>query len=170
MLGKPGPGMVLVSMRTDDDRPSRPSSTPPTTPTLKASPRPTGSPPRSRVSLSQTGEGSGFNSQTFGSAYQISRPTQPTTGGQQRIRRKHVGWDYSGLMLAARMTLPHFSVSSATNFSHSAGVIGSGSAPKSASRAFNVGSARAALISLLSFSTISAGVFLGEATPYGVLA
>src|SRR5262249_61375280 len=32
----------------------------------------------------------------------------------------------SGLMLAARITLPHFSVSSATSFPNSAGVIGMG--------------------------------------------
>src|SRR6266849_3717488 len=76
---------------------------------------------------------------------------------------------HSALMLAARTTLPHFSVSAATNFSNSARVIGIGSAPKSASRAFNFGSARAAIISLLSFWTISVGVFLGAPTPYHVL-
>ena len=41
--------------------------------------------------------------------------------------------------------------------------------PRSASRAFILGSARAALISLLSLSMISAGVFLGAPTPYQVL-
>ena len=39
------------------------------------------------------------------------------------------------------------------------------SPPRSASRAFILGSARAALISLLSLSTISAGVFFGAPTP-----
>jgi hypothetical protein len=42
--------------------------------------------------------------------------------------------------------------------------------PKSASRAFILGSARPALISLLSLSTISAGVFLGAPTPHQLLA
>jgi hypothetical protein len=65
----------------------------------------------------------------------------------------------SGLMLAARITLLHFSVSSAMSFPKSAGEPGSGVPPRSTSRALIVGSARAALISLLSVSTISAGVF-----------
>ena len=38
--------------------------------------------------------------------------------------------DHSALMLAARITLPHFSVSSATSFPNSAGVIGMGSPAK----------------------------------------
>src|SRR6516165_2925243 len=78
--------------------------------------------------------------------------------------------DHSALMLAARITLPHFSVSAAMNFPKSAGEPGRGVPPKSASRAFIFGSARAALISLLSFSTISAGVFLGAPTPLHPLA
>src|SRR5207253_2640578 len=75
---------------------------------------------------------------------------------------------YSGLMLAARITLPHFSVSSAMSLAKSAGESASTSPPTSASRALSLGSARPALISLLSFSTISAGVFLGAPTPYHV--
>src|SRR3989442_1145911 len=78
--------------------------------------------------------------------------------------------DHPGLMPANLVTLAHFSVSSATNLPKSAGVIGIGLASKSANRPFIVGSARAALISLLSFSTISAGVFLGAPTPYHTLA
>src|SRR5262245_21501897 len=77
---------------------------------------------------------------------------------------------HSGLMLAARITLPHFSVSSAMNLPKSAGVIGIGVPPKSSSRAFIFGSARAALVSLLSFSTMSAGVFLGAQMPYQIVA
>jgi hypothetical protein len=73
-------------------------------------------------------------------------------------------------MLAARITLAHFSVSLTTKLSNSAGVIVIGSAPISANRVFNLGSARAALISLLSLSTISVGVFLGTPTPYHMLA
>jgi len=41
------------------------------------------------------------------------------------------------------------------NFPNSVGIIGIGSAPKFANFAFNAGSARTALISLLSLSTIS---------------
>src|SRR6516162_3450552 len=77
---------------------------------------------------------------------------------------------HSGLMLAARITLPHFSVSSAMNLPKSAGEPASIVPPKSASRAFILGSARPALISLLSLSTISTGVFLGAPTPNHTLA
>ncbi len=50
--------------------------------------------------------------------------------------------------------------------SNSAGEPGSGSPPMAARRAFMPGSAIPALISLLSLSTISAGVFLGAHMPY----
>ena len=73
-------------------------------------------------------------------------------------------------MLAARITLAHFSVSSAMSSPKSAGEPGSAVAPHSASRAFILGSARAALTSVLSFATISAGVFLGAPMPYQELA
>src|SRR5262249_34538939 len=72
---------------------------------------------------------------------------------------------YSGLMPANLITLAHFSVSSAINFPKSAGEPGSTAAPCSANRALIVGSARPALISLLSLSTLSVGVFLGAPTP-----
>jgi hypothetical protein len=67
-------------------------------------------------------------------------------------------------------TLPHFSVSSAISLLKSAGEPGSTVPPRSASRAFIFGSARPALISLLSFSTISVGVFLGAPKPAHALA
>ena len=67
----------------------------------------------------------------------------------------------SALMLRARITLPHFSVSSAIILPKSAGESASTSPPRSARRALILGSARPALISLLSFSTISAGVAFG---------
>src|SRR5262249_4534852 len=70
---------------------------------------------------------------------------------------------YSGLMLAARITLPHFSVSSAMNLPKSAGVIGIGRPPRSASRAFIVGSARAAGVSPFRLSTVGAWCILGHA-------
>jgi hypothetical protein len=68
------------------------------------------------------------------------------------------------------ITFAHFSVSAAMNFPNSAGVIDIGSAPMSAKRAFAWGSARAALISLLSFWTISDGVLAGAPTPNHPLA
>src|SRR5262245_29783123 len=78
--------------------------------------------------------------------------------------------DHSGLMLAARTTLAHFSVSSAMNLPNSAGDIGIGTPPRSASRFLIVGSARPALIASLSLSTISVGVFLGAPMPNQALA
>src|SRR6516225_3562294 len=76
----------------------------------------------------------------------------------------------SALMLSARTTLLHFSVSAAMNLPKSAGAPASAVPPRSASRAFNLGSASAALISLLSMSMISTGVFFGMPTPYQLLA
>src|SRR5215475_13132613 len=88
--------------------------------------------------------------------------------GTDARRRMHTA--QSGLMLAARMTLPHFSLSAAMSSPKSAGDPGRSSPPCSASFAFIVGSASAALISLLSLSTISAGVALGAPTPNQMLA
>jgi len=62
---------------------------------------------------------------------------------------------HSALMLRARMSLPHFSVSSAMSLPKSAGESASTSPPRLASRALILGSARPALISLLSMSMIS---------------
>src|SRR6516225_5945872 len=53
-----------------------------------------------------------------------------------------VGEDYSALILAARMTLPHFSVSLAMNLAKSAGEPASAVAPHSARRAFTWGSSK----------------------------
>src|SRR5262245_38307767 len=72
---------------------------------------------------------------------------------------------HCGLMLAARITLAHFSVSAVMRRPKSAGDPASGSPPRSATLAFILASTRPALISLLSFSTISTGVFLGAPTP-----
>src|SRR6516162_689151 len=72
---------------------------------------------------------------------------------------------HSGLMLAARITLAHFSVSSEMSLPKSAGEPGSVLAPSSAIRDLILGSVRAALISWLSLSTISVGIFFGAATP-----
>src|SRR5262249_28086010 len=57
---------------------------------------------------------------------------------------------YSGLMLAARITLAHFAVSSAMSVPKAAGVSANAVPPKSAKRALIFGSASAAAISLLS--------------------
>src|SRR5262245_25324152 len=78
--------------------------------------------------------------------------------------------DHSGLMLAARITLPHFSVSSAMSLPESAGVPDNALPPTSARRGLNVGSTSATLISLLSLPMISAGVPVRTPTPYQVLA
>src|SRR5262249_8002729 len=76
----------------------------------------------------------------------------------------------SGLMLAVWITFPHFSLSAAMNLPKSAADPGRSLPPCSARLAFIVGSASAALISLLSLSTISAGVALGAPTPNQMLA
>ena len=72
-------------------------------------------------------------------------------------------------MPANLITFAHFSVSSAISCPKAAGVRAS-APPRSRSRGFILGSARAALISLLSFSMISVGVLLGAPIPYHPLA
>src|SRR5215467_7682431 len=67
----------------------------------------------------------------------------------------------SALTPANLTPLAHFSVSLATNCPNWTGVIGIGTPPISARRAITLGSVSTALISLFSFSTMSAGVFLG---------
>src|SRR5262249_35054189 len=84
-----------------------------------------------------------------------------TSGGRTR---------YSGLMLAVRITMAHFSVSATTSLLKSEGDPGNTSAPSSAKRAFSVGCARPALISLLRVSMIVEDVLRGATTPYHVLA
>src|SRR5712671_2601733 len=94
---------------------------------------------------------------------------QRTGAGVVRISEymecRGVGACYSALMLAARITLPHLSVYSTMNLPKSAGIIGIGTLPRSAIRLLILGSSRPALISLLSLSMISAGVFLGAPRP-----
>src|SRR5262249_60257489 len=77
---------------------------------------------------------------------------------------------YSSLMLAARITLPHFSVSSPMNLPNSFGEVGNAVAPSSAIRALILGSPSAALISVLSLWMISAGVSFGAPRPPQALA
>src|SRR5262245_2883011 len=82
-----------------------------------------------------------------------------------QLRRLH-----SGLILAAWTTCPHFSVSPTMSLPKSAAEPISTVAPKSESLVLIFGSTRAALISLLSLSTIAGGVFLGAPTPRKLLA
>src|SRR5262249_52635920 len=69
--------------------------------------------------------------------------------------------DQSSLAPDNFTTLPHFSVSSTMSLPKSAGEPVSAMPPRSVSRAFILGSATPASISLLSLSMISTGVFLG---------
>src|SRR4051812_43193769 len=71
-----------------------------------------------------------------------------------------------GLTLANLTTLLHFSVSSAIIFANWPGDPGNSVPPSSTSFDFIFGSARNALISLLSKSTIGAGVAFGTPMPY----
>src|SRR5947207_7883420 len=73
--------------------------------------------------------------------------------------------DQSTLMFAARTTLAHFSVVSARSLAKSTGDPASAVPPRSASRALTLASPRIALISWLSLSTISVGVFFGAPQP-----
>src|SRR5438128_1743929 len=73
-------------------------------------------------------------------------------------------------MPANLITLPHFSVSSVISLPKSPGEPRSRVPPNSASRALILGSVRTALISLLSLSTISAGVPVGAPAPHQELA
>jgi len=75
---------------------------------------------------------------------------------------------YSGLAPEALTTLPHFSVSLEMSVPNSANEPLSGTPPSSEIRACSFGSARPALISLLSLSMIGIGVFFGAPTPYQI--
>src|SRR5262245_46049628 len=77
---------------------------------------------------------------------------------------------HSGLSPVNFTPLPHLSVSSAMSRPNAAGEPASGSPPFSANFALIVGSLSAALISRLSLSMTSTGVFLGAAMPYHWLA
>src|SRR5216683_5744871 len=78
--------------------------------------------------------------------------------------------DQSALTPANFTTLPHFSVSSTMSLPKSLGEPVSAMPPRSASRAFILGSATPASISLLSLPMISTGVLLGAPTPNHPLA
>src|SRR5262245_57441564 len=78
--------------------------------------------------------------------------------------------DQSGFAPENMTTLAHFSVSATIILPKSSGEPASVMPPRSAKRAFNLGSASPALISLLSLSTISAGVAFGAPMPRNALA
>src|SRR5262245_1987660 len=88
----------------------------------------------------------------------------------EREIREYLPASYSALRLAARITLPHFSISPATKVLNLSGVFATAVAPKSAKRALMSEFANPAFVSLLSLSTISIGVFLGTPTPFQPLA
>ena len=67
-------------------------------------------------------------------------------------------WPHSGLILAARITLLHFSVSSTTSLPKAAGEPIKGMFPKLVSCAFRLESPRPSLISAFSLSMTSGGV------------
>src|SRR5262249_31722362 len=102
--------------------------------------------------------------------YLAQSPCAPPRTHVRHSYRPETGDGHSGLMFAARITLAHFSVSSAISLPKSAGEPASTVPPRSASRAFILGSARAAVISLLSMSRIAPGVPLGARRPNQPLA
>ena len=73
-------------------------------------------------------------------------------------------------MLAARITLAHFSVSSAMSLPKSAGEPIKHRAAQVGKPCLDLGVGEARVDLLLSLSTISAGVFLGAPTPNQALA
>jgi hypothetical protein len=91
-------------------------------------------------------------------------------GGHFWLGRPAALGHQSGLRPANFTTLAHFAVSSASNLPYAAGGPISTDEPKSANFAPSLGSASPALISLLSLSTISAGVSLGAPMPLEELA
>src|SRR5262249_7856791 len=99
--------------------------------------------------------------------YAWSDPLGASQSGRIRVtavRTRHPR-RHRGLMFAKRITFAHFSVSVAMNLPKSPGVMGIGTDPRSAIRGLIAGSAIAALISRLSMSMISAGVFFGAPKP-----
>src|ERR1700738_1690494 len=88
-------------------------------------------------------------------------------GGAADSRNVRHAWGraYSGLIPANLITLPNFSISSEISLPNSAGELASATPPKSVIRDMIFGSVRPILISLLSLSMNSTGVFLGAPMP-----
>src|ERR1700719_3386062 len=92
-------------------------------------------------------------------------------GGQySKTDRARYPRDQSALAPENFTTFAHFCVSSEMKVPNSADEPVSIMPPSSVSLVFSLGSARPALISLLSLSMTSVGVFFGAPTPYQVLA
>src|SRR5215510_1936253 len=100
----------------------------------------------------------------------VGKPERPRFRGTGFMECGRLSPPQSALTPANFTTFPHFSVSSTMSLPKSAGEPVSAVPPRSASLALILGSARAALISLLSLSMISAGVAFGAPTPYQLLA
>src|SRR5262249_16388424 len=98
----------------------------------------------------------------------MPRQRLSSTGFMEYAPRAHR--PHYGLILAAKITLPHFMVSSAISLARSAGEPGSTVAPRLASRAWKLASARLALTCVFNLLMISAGVFLGAPMPHQLLA
>src|SRR5262249_16986263 len=129
----------------------------------KYPPRPIGYADRGSLARERVGNFISGRKGPFFAGYSAMWRTSNSFG--ERVLWNFAAWAQSGLMLAARITLAHFSVYSAMNVPKSAGELANTVPLRSASRALILGSARPALISLLSLSMISAGVFLGAPTP-----
>src|SRR5262249_41448768 len=145
--------------------------------------------PRKRTNSGHLGMSALCQKRTYAVQQTEALFDQLVGAGEQRRRHAETGWEGvaeqnvmeslpdlrprlypCGLMLAARITLAHFSVSSAMSLPKSAGEPASTVPPRLARRAFILGSSSAALTSLLSLSTISVDVFFGAPTPNHVLA
>src|ERR1700676_1895953 len=94
---------------------------------------------------------------------------RPFEGGDT-YKLLYVIYGHSALMPANLTTFAHFAISSPMRPANSEEEPASTVPPRSANRAFSPGSSRQALISALSFSTISTGVFFGAPTPNHALA
>src|SRR5262249_50689631 len=88
-------------------------------------------------------------------------PKRGNAQPEARFRKPTTDRPHSALMFAARFTLAHFSVSSAMSVLKSADEPPRIIPPRSTNCVFSLGSARPTLISLLSLSTIPAGVLAG---------
>src|SRR5207237_5801320 len=107
-------------------------------------------------------------SRAFGDIFYLGEkieaaPQHPLEFTERGLRTRVVS--HCGLMPANLITLPHFSVWSAMSLPNVAGGPGSGTFPRSARRAFSLGSTSPALTALFSTSTISAGVLRGAPIP-----
>src|SRR5919204_5753148 len=100
-----------------------------------------------------------------GGIVQLGRSSEPRLHGSTPPFRAPDPPPYSGLIFANLITFAHRSVSSTMSLRNSAGDIIRTGLPRFSSRPLIFGSARAALTSRLSRSTISPGVWAGAPIP-----